>query len=86
MRVYVLISIMACALCGCYTVPSKGGIALIDLDFRTAEQIRAAQEPLMVPQEKVLPLSFWAGAFKMLTELECRLRLGVYEWDTNPEL
>jgi len=91
---FVALIAICLSCCGCGTLCSdRGRISLIDIDFRTPEQIRAGGyeagavygQPVVeqTATERVVPPSIWLAAIKVLTELECRFRFGTFEWDNT---
>lgn len=86
--VLVLVAIMT--LCGCKS-PGAVEVSLMEIDCRTAEQLRAAAymetavyggpaQPAVPSDEKAMPISWWSALFKMLTDLECDIHLVKVRW------
>ena len=69
---------------------SPGCVALVDIDLRTPEQIEASrvadtavfgtQADAMPVEKAALPLAWWEALFKMVTDIEGRVRLLYVAW------
>ena len=87
----VVVVVLALGVCGgCASPGAPLRFAVLDLDFRTPDQIRAGQvadcapfqEPAAaaaVNTEKALPLTWWQALFAMVSDLEARLRVVAIE-------
>lgn len=91
---HVLFRIAIIALClglaGCKSPGAPLRFSVLDLDFRTPEQIQACQAADMAPfqessapatvgEAKALPLTWWQALFAMVSDLECRIRFVTIE-------
>lgn len=69
---------------------SPGCVALVDIDLRTPEQIEASRAADTAvfgagaesaqTQKAALPLAWWEALFKMVTDIEGRVRLLYVAW------
>ena len=87
--------ILAAVMIGCTGCVAPGCVAIVDIDLRTPEQMKASQaadcaiftgraELNPAQDERVLPPSVWAALFKMITDIEGRIRVGYIAWGASP--
>lgn len=93
--VAVLLAAILAIILTCSGCVAPGCVAVIDIDLRTPEQIKASQAydcavftglAQINPEQdsKAVPPSVWAALFKMITDIEGRIRVGYIAWGASP--
>ena len=78
-------TVMLCVICtGCASV-KEAKFALVDLDLRNVDQIKAGEcTEASVAEARALPAEWWSMFVDLLKMINGRLRLLSVEWEAQP--
>ena len=89
MKIFFIVSLLILTSC------ATGRVALIDIDLRNEEQIKAYRKEASVPYEnakgikeemvtpKIIDVKSWNIIIKIVEVFKGRIRIGSIEWDNN---